>query len=201
VKATRAYIASLGTTGVLIASSALLLVVVSALLAFNAWPGGDPIGGIKGLVVDQRQPSVELTGPARVAADAAPAAATVAGAPHGGNAPVRGASTGVATPVSPGGGSSGGERFAQPHSTTGTPAGPSAPSGTPAAPPGAPPDVQGVSRGLGGTVEQVTGDTGKAVGHVNPDVGLGVSDTGKALSEIVQGVGGTVQKQLSAPKP
>ena len=59
MKATRAYIASLGTTGVLVASSALLLVVVSALVAFNAWPGGDPISGLKGLVVDDNQPSLE----------------------------------------------------------------------------------------------------------------------------------------------
>src|SRR4051812_4143026 len=86
VRATRAYIASLGTTGVLVASSALLLVVVSALMAFNAWPGGDPISGIKGLVVDNREPSLQLTGPARVAADAAPAAAAVAAAPPVGTA-------------------------------------------------------------------------------------------------------------------
>src|SRR6266513_1816954 len=99
MRATRAYIASLGTTGVLVASSALLLVVVSALVAFNAWPGGDPIGGLKGLVVDGREPSVKLTGPARVAADAAPAAAAVAAAPSAARA--RG---GVVTPVPPSGG-------------------------------------------------------------------------------------------------
>src|SRR4051812_45851868 len=81
MKATRAYIASLGTTGVLVASSALLLVVVSALVAFNAWPGGDPINGLKGLVVDDNQPSLELSGPALVAANAAPAAGAVAAGP------------------------------------------------------------------------------------------------------------------------
>src|SRR4051812_41001126 len=72
MRATRAYIASLGTAGVLVASSALLLVVVSTLVAFNAWPGGDAVTGLKGLVVDDDQSSLALTGPARVAADAAP---------------------------------------------------------------------------------------------------------------------------------
>jgi hypothetical protein len=201
VRATRAYIASLGTTGVLVASSALLLVVVSGLVAFNAWPGGDPIGGIKGLVVDNHEPSVQLTGPARVAADAAPAAAAVRAGPAPGAATPARAGTGVATPIPPGGAGGGGERFSPPRSTTKAPA-VRAPSGPPAAPPSAvpAPDVEGVSRGLGGTVEQVTGDTGKVVGQVNPDLGQGVSDTGKALSQIVQGVGGTVQHQLSPPK-
>src|SRR3954463_4753266 len=74
MRATRAYIASLGTTGVLVASSALLLVVVSALVAFNAWPGGDPISGLKGLVVNDDRSQLELTGPAPAAADAAPPA-------------------------------------------------------------------------------------------------------------------------------
>src|SRR3954453_9999965 len=96
MRATRAYIASLGTTGVLVASSALLLVVVSGLVAFNAWPGGDPIGGIKGLVVDKHEPSVQLTGPARVAADAAPAAAAVGSGPAPGGATPARAGTGVA---------------------------------------------------------------------------------------------------------
>src|SRR3954452_22136014 len=97
MRATRAYIASLGTTGVLVASSALLLVVVSALVAFNAWPGGDPIGGLKGLVVGNNEPALEPAGPARVAADAAPAAAAVAAAPAAGAATP--GSGGLATPV------------------------------------------------------------------------------------------------------
>jgi hypothetical protein len=58
-----------------------------------------------------------------------------------------------------------------------------------------------VARGVGGTVEQVTGDTGNAVGQVNPDLGKNVSDTGKALSEIVKGLPGNAQQQLNqAPK-
>jgi hypothetical protein len=40
VRAGKAYISSLGTTGLLVASSAMLLVVVGTLLAFDAWPVG-----------------------------------------------------------------------------------------------------------------------------------------------------------------
>jgi hypothetical protein len=198
MRATRAYIASLGTAGVLVASSALLLVVVSALVAFNAWPGGDPIGGLRGLVVGDNQPSLELTGPARVAADAAPAAAAVAATPTAGTAtPARG---GVATPVPPGGDGASGGDVSQPRSTTQAPSGRGS-GGPPGAVPGTPPapDVSGVTRGLGGNVEQQTGDTGKAVGQVSPELGKGVTDTGKALSEIVQGIGGGTPQQQSAP--
>src|SRR3954453_11067512 len=94
MKATRAYIASLGTAGVLVASSALLLVVVSALIAFKAWPGGDPIGGLKDLVVDNDQPSLRLSGPQQVAANAAPAPAVVAAAPPAGTLAARAAGPG-----------------------------------------------------------------------------------------------------------
>jgi hypothetical protein len=42
VKAGKAYISSLGTTGLLIASSVLLLVVVGTIFAYDRWPGDDP---------------------------------------------------------------------------------------------------------------------------------------------------------------
>ena len=40
MRATKAYIASLGTTGVLLGASILMLAVVSAVVAFNRWPSG-----------------------------------------------------------------------------------------------------------------------------------------------------------------
>ena len=40
MKAGKAYITSLGTTGLLVASSVLLLVVVGALIAYDGWPTG-----------------------------------------------------------------------------------------------------------------------------------------------------------------
>jgi hypothetical protein len=62
------------------------------------------------------------------------------------------------------------------------------------------PDVQGVTHGVGGGIEQVAGGTGNAVGVVSPALGKGVSDTGKALSEIVQGIGGGGPQQLPSLK-
>jgi hypothetical protein len=44
VKAGKAYMSSLGTTGLLIASSVLLLLVVGTILAFDRWPDGEPAG-------------------------------------------------------------------------------------------------------------------------------------------------------------
>ena len=41
MKAGKAYITSLGTTGLLVASSVLLLVVVGALVAFDGWPASE----------------------------------------------------------------------------------------------------------------------------------------------------------------
>src|SRR3954471_14171962 len=123
MRATRAYIASLGTTGVLVASSALLLVVVSALVAFHAWPGGDPIAGLKGLVVNDDQSQLELTGPARAAADAAPAAAAVAAAPPAGTAAPAPGGGAVGGPVGPVGSTPGGGGVSQPRSTTPAPSG------------------------------------------------------------------------------
>jgi hypothetical protein len=42
VKAGKAYISSLGTTGLLIASSVLLLLVVGTIFAYDRWPDDDP---------------------------------------------------------------------------------------------------------------------------------------------------------------
>jgi len=42
VKAGKAYISSLGTTGLLIASSVLLLAVVGAIVAYDRWPDDEP---------------------------------------------------------------------------------------------------------------------------------------------------------------
>ncbi|MGH2848907.1 MAG: hypothetical protein ACRDL0_23390, partial [Thermoleophilaceae bacterium] len=51
MKATKAYIAGLGTSGVLIASFLLLLAVVSAIVAFRGFPGGAENEGLEQLEV------------------------------------------------------------------------------------------------------------------------------------------------------
>jgi hypothetical protein len=81
MRASRAYIASFGTAGVLIASSVLLLLVVSTIVAFRGWPGDDIAKGIRGLVVDKGGSSSSTARPAR-AESATPAAAHVASKPR-----------------------------------------------------------------------------------------------------------------------
>ena len=64
MKATRAYITGLGTTGVLLCFALLLLVVVSAIVTFRGWPAGagfgaDPHGGGGVVVGGACGPAVE----------------------------------------------------------------------------------------------------------------------------------------------
>jgi len=47
----------------------------------------------------------------------------------------------------------------------------------------------GVTNGLGNTTQGVTDKLGQTVGGVNPELGKPVTDTGKALSDLVRGLG------------
>ena len=80
MRAYRAYIAGVGTTGVLVASAVLLFAVVSTLVAFRGWPGSDLTDDMSNLVVDEPK-RLAVDGPVQVAQNAAPAAAAVAGSP------------------------------------------------------------------------------------------------------------------------
>src|SRR5688572_10347711 len=99
MRATKAYIASLGTTGLLLASAGSLLLVVSALFAFNAWPGGQISDAVESVTVDQDDESFRVSGPEQVALAAAPAATAVA-APGDGPAGDGGAAVDGGTPGS-----------------------------------------------------------------------------------------------------
>jgi hypothetical protein len=55
VRATKAYIASFGTTGLLLASALLTLSVMSAFVAFNGFPGQDLQSPITPILVHERQ--------------------------------------------------------------------------------------------------------------------------------------------------
>jgi hypothetical protein len=82
LRATRAYITSFGTTGLLIASALLTLAVMSAFVAFNGFPGQDVQDPIGTLLVQEKQASVKVPAKpvhVRVAASRrGPAATTVA---------------------------------------------------------------------------------------------------------------------------
>src|SRR4051812_41654233 len=83
MKATKAYIASLGTTGVLLAASILMLAVVSAVVAFDRWPTGHVSTRVQTLVLSEKPAPIRVNAraagvspivPARSAATAAPIA-------------------------------------------------------------------------------------------------------------------------------
>jgi hypothetical protein len=189
MKTTRAYITSLGLTGVLVASSIALFLVVSALVAFRGWPGGGVVEGLKGLVVDRDQPSLQVTGPAQAALGAAPGAAAVAPAPPAGAVaavPAAGGGGGPAA-VSPG---PGGGESAPASVTTPVPSGgaPRAAAPTPSGGVGAPAVSMPSAGDLSNTTQDTTHQAGEAVGQVNPQLGQGLDDTGHALGEIVTGL-------------
>src|SRR5687768_891049 len=110
MRATKAYIASLGTTGLLLGFSASLLVLVGTLFAFDAWPGGEIRDAVESVLVDDEDDDVRVAGPEQVALDAAPAAAAVAaasgpGAPGAGDGGGTGGfGGGGIAPGAPGGG-------------------------------------------------------------------------------------------------
>src|SRR3954447_6692450 len=61
MKATKAY-SSLGTTGVLLAASVLMLAVVSAVVAFDRWPGAGVASPVKTLALNERPATIRVTG-------------------------------------------------------------------------------------------------------------------------------------------
>ena len=104
MRATKAYIASLGTTGLLLAFSASLLILVGTLFAFDAWPGADIRDAVESVLVDDEgDDAVRVSGPEQVARDASPAALAVATGPAGGGAPGSGDGGGGGTGGSGGG--------------------------------------------------------------------------------------------------
>ena len=192
MRATKAYIASLGTTGLLLAFSASLLVLVGTLFAFDAWPGAEIRDAVDSVLVDDGGDAVRLAGPEQVALDAASAAAAVAavtdgavtpgsvtaGGGVGGTDGFGGGGGGDGT-VTPGGGFGGGGGGGGGGGTT-DPGG----GGTPL--PGDQIDSGSGANQLADSTEQVTKDVGNTVGQVNPQLGDAVSDTGQALSDIVR---------------
>jgi hypothetical protein len=176
MRATRAYIFSLGTTSLLVASSFLILIVVSTIVAFDGWPGSGIADRIERIVVGDDEGPSRISGPALVAVDAAPAAAAVAatpaptapagapGAPGAGGGPVAGVPTpggGGGTTPAPAAGGGGG--------TTGGGGG----------------GGGSLTDDLSNTTRETTDGVGKTVSPVSPELGKTVSDTGKALSDIV----------------
>ena len=77
MRATKAYIASLGTTGVVLAASILMLAVVSAVVGFDRWPGSQSSAPARPLLLTER------AAPIRVSAKATAPSATASRATGG----------------------------------------------------------------------------------------------------------------------
>jgi hypothetical protein len=185
MRATKAYIASLGTTGLLLAFSASLLVLVGTLFAFDAWPGGEIRDAVESVLVDDDNgDTARVSGPEQVALDAAPAAVAVAGgsgpgAAGGGGTGAGGFGGGGTTPGTGGGGFGGGGGGGTGGGGTVTDDGTSIPS-TPSVDSG-----QGTNQ-VADNTQQLTGDLGDTVGQVSPELGDTVTETGESLSDIVR---------------
>ena len=189
MRATKAYIASLGTTGLLLAFAASLLVLVGTLFAFDAWPGADIRDAVESVLLDDEDDGeVRVAGPEQVALDAAPASLAVAATPTGGAAPGAAGGGGGGTGGSGGGDTTGpGTIDAGGGGGGGTGDGivPTTGGGTPT--PGVPTvDTARGTNELADGTEQVTNNVGTTVGQVSPQLGNTVTETGEALSGIVR---------------
>jgi hypothetical protein len=198
----RPLIAGFGTTGLLVAFAALLLVVVGALLGFRGWPGNGSVGDAGGVSIkDARLTNfAPVTLPA-VKADAFAATASPAAPRHGKRSHGRRArdAQGVAgerrssgqqpEPAAGGGAGSGGS----PGRSSGSNTQPGRSSGS-----STQPGVTSVSDGVANTVKGVTETAGGSLGGDSTPVGKVVLDTGNAVSKTVQQLGVDAQGKAAA---
>jgi hypothetical protein len=193
VTASRAYIAGIGTTGVLIGFALLILAVVSALVAFRGWPGDAVVGGAGEVDVGDNASLVGIE-PVRLGERARAAdgratsragAATAGSRRAGGRFDVRGVSQSESARLQPGSAPVG----APGANGTGTPNGTGSPNGTgtPSVPPPASPGGGGMP---GGVTEGPAGAVGETVGPVTG----GLPDAGGVVGGSVPSIGDVQQK-------
>jgi hypothetical protein len=224
-RATRAYLAGIGTSGSLLAGAALMFIVASALVAFHGWPhvASQPSPGE--VVVSPRSASAPISPVARRLAfiTAAPGAGGTGAAGGAGHAPTgAGRTVGSGTRHSIGGRRptarpGGGTAVPGAGASSGAPtcgAGDcgSAPAANPITGTAVPEPVEqgvhhvvgrlgnvvgGVGGTLGSTVQRTTSTVGGAVGTVSPTVGGAVSNTGSGAAKAINGVTKTLTGVLS----
>jgi hypothetical protein len=166
-----------------------MLAVVSAVVAFDAWPGNKVSTHVQTLVLDENAPAIRVsakaTGPSAIPAAHNAAARAVAGAPR----------------VTPGAGGLGGQRVAAaPRTGVAVPANPA-----PALPPAVSKPLQpvqdtatpifnsisnpGTTAGqIADGTQAVTDAAGGGVGRVSPDVGNAVTAAGQTVAQTVRDV-------------
>jgi hypothetical protein len=186
MKATKAYIASLGTTGVLLGASLLMLAVVSAVVAFDGWPTGNASTRVQTLVLSERPAPIRVSATAVAPASPAPAHALAA-------------VPGVATPRVHNVQGVGGQRFAG--GGTATPAQPDSlgkvlpPAVTSPLEPvqkTADPIINGISNPataaaqVADSAQSVTDAAGGSAGRISPQLGGAVAGAGQTAAETVR---------------
>jgi hypothetical protein len=185
LKATKAYIASLGTTGVLLAASVLMLAVVSAVVAFDAWPGANAPNPVRTLVLNDKPAAIRVSAHATAPATAAARRAVLAAGAARGRAVTRPAG-GL-----PGQRLSGGNRSV-------TPARPAPALPAPVAKPvqqvqnAASPIFDAVSNPgstatqVADTAQGVTDSAGVSLAKISPQVGAVVQQAGQTAAQTVR---------------
>jgi hypothetical protein len=201
VRATKAYIASLGTTGVLIASSLLLLAIVSALVAFRGWPElGAAQGAAPGLLIEETRAPVgvatlEVGGDARELArsgdggadrttDSDGEVAPDGSTPGGSNPEPRGVPEGQSQP--------GGGRGEGGTTVTGAAPVPEVDSPLPGG------TTDNVRNGLSDLTDGVSKGVGDTVGGVNPNLGAPLTGVGEEINTTLDQ---TLPKSGAEPLP
>jgi hypothetical protein len=94
LKAGKAYISSLGTTGLLVSSSLILLAVVGALIAFDAWPTGASAGKPENVALGAAERAADTKAASAHSSQSASSATIDTGARAAGRASARAARNG-----------------------------------------------------------------------------------------------------------
>ena len=218
MRATRAYIAGIGTSGVLLVFAALLLIVLGALLGFRGWPGGSTAQDVDTLVIEASDRPLSI---ARVAADDRDAegarSARAADADLGTAGRDGVLSPGSGIPLTGSTGATGGDRVGG--GEDGSPIGPRevAPSAAPITPPpgdpasfGPPPinpraGISPITDGLGGTTQGLSQGLGLRVEALSPPLGGVVQGGGVVVGGGLIDFGNVVDGSLppvdQAPLP
>lgn len=175
LRASKAYIAGLGTTGVLLASSIALLFFVGALVGFDAWPGGNLGERVERVEV---RPGEEAIGVADVVAPVPAAPAAVGVLPVAVAPPPT-----AALPAPPGPGAAPAPGGTAPAAPAPAATAPGAPADGPAGP-AIDPRNPGTARDVvADTTQRATAELGTAVGQVSPEAGALIGGIGGGLAD------------------
>jgi hypothetical protein len=189
MRATKAYIASLGTTGVLLAAALLMLAVVGAVVAFNRWPNGHVSTNVRTVLIGENARSfpiqiVPTRGGRATGGAGATRAALRAGGPavvHLPGAGVRSLQRLAAERVANGGHPStpnGGGKLTLPPNT---PQLPQIPEVDPRSISG-----EGLAGAVADQMQSTSGQAGGSVGKVNSGAGTTVTASGAQAADAVR---------------